>query len=277
MSEILNKVKEIHLNGNGLFSKEEVIVSIKKGNVGSGIVFILNNEKIYASVENVSNATRNTVLSKNNESLCLIEHFLSTCSILDIDDIEVQTNRNELIMGDGSAIHWYKAFKDYDYIKSKPIPKIELKEPIFIKKGNKEIIAIPHDGFQVSYYMDFPHPALGKLWASYKNSEDPMKIIQARTFASKQENDYFGVSDKLLTLEENKFNKTLHEPLEPVHHKILDIIGDLRLCGINPLKINMHVIGFKTGHEMNVELARELKPCLRANEPTKNKNTKRTY
>lgn len=262
MSEILNKPKEIHLNGNGLFSKEEVIVSIKKVKKGSGITFTLNNEKIPALVNNVSNATRNTVLSKNNESLCLIEHFLSTCSILDIDDIEVQTNRNELIIGDGSAIHWYEAFKNAGYVKRDEINRIstiDLKEPIFIKKGNKEIIAIPHNGFQVSYYMDHPHPALGKLWASYKDSEDPMKIIQARTFASKQENEYFGVSDKLLTLEENKFNKTLHEPLEPVHHKILDIIGDLRLCGINPLKINMHVIGFKTGHEMNVELARRIR------------------
>lgn len=170
-------------------------------------------------------------------------------------------------MGDGSAIHWYEAFKNFGYIArdlTKSISKIELKKPIFIKKGNKEITAIPHEGFQASYSMSYPHPALGELWASYKDTEDPMKIIRARTFASKQENDYFGVSDRLLTLEESKFNKPLHEPLEPAYHKVLDIIGDLRLCGVNPLKINMHVIGFRTGHEMNVELARELKSCLGA-------------
>lgn len=262
MSEILNKTKEIHLNGNGLFSKEEVIVSIKKAKKGSGITFILNSEKIPALVQNVSNATRNTVLSKNNESICLIEHFLSTCSILNIDDIEVYTNKNELIIGDGSAIHWEKAFKEAGYVEDTPLTRVELKKPVFIKKGNKEIVAIPHDCFQASYYMDFPHPALGKLFASYKYTEDPKKILQARTFASKQENDYFGVSDLLLTLDENKFNKPLHEPLEPVHHKILDIIGDLRLCGLNPLSLNMHIIGFKSGHEMNVEMAKELNQLL---------------
>ena len=252
---------KIQINGNGLFSKEEVTVSISKlkEGKGTGIFFVINNERIEANVKNVSNSTRNTVLSCGTESICLIEHFLSACSVLGVNNIEVECNKNELVFGDGSALHWYEALKKTDLC-NQVSPKYELKEPVFIKNENKEMLAIPSKGFKASYYMDWNHPALGKLWASWSPDEPEAlkKLLRARTFGTKQENDFFGVSDWALTLGENDFNKELHEPLEPVYHKILDIIGDLKLSGINPLEINMHVIGFKSGHELNVEMAEEL-------------------
>ena len=187
----------------------------------------------------------------------MVEHFLAACSLLGINDIEVRTNKNELVFGDGSAIHWQNALLDAKYNSLVEI-KHNLKEVIFLKENNKVITAIPHKGFKVSYFMDWEHKALGKLWASWELSDGFEKILRARTFATKEENDFFGMSDTLLTLTEDGFNKKLHEPLEPVHHKILDIIGDLRLCGINPLEINMHVIGFRSGHALNVEMAKSL-------------------
>ena len=262
--------KTISLNGKGLLSKEEVTVSIGKGKVNSGIVFAVNNEKkefIPAKIENVSNAIRNTVLTNGKESICLVEHFLAACSLLGINDIEIITNQNELIIGDGSALHWQDIFLKADLC-SDIKEKYDLKETIFIKKDKKQIVAIPHDGFKVSYYMDWNHPALGKLFASWESKDgkesevNKLRLLRARTFGTKEENDYFGVTDRLLTLDKNGFNKKLHEPLEPLYHKMLDIIGDLRLSGINPLEINMHVIGFKSGHELNIEMAKKLKETL---------------
>ncbi|MBI3590329.1 MAG: UDP-3-O-acyl-N-acetylglucosamine deacetylase [Candidatus Melainabacteria bacterium] len=263
MSEKTYKVKEkiLHLHGKGLFSKEEVTVSINKIEGGSGITFVINKEKIPGIVSNVSNSNRNTVLTEGNESICLVEHFLAACSLLGIDGLEVITDKNELIFDDGSALHWYKAFSEAG-LSTKIFEKYDLKETIFCKNGEKEIIAIPHNGFKVSYFMDWNHPALGRLWASWQQTDGVEKLLRARSFATKEENDFFGVSDRLLTLEKDNFNKKLHELLEPLYHKILDIIGDLRLCGVNPLEINMHVIGFKSGHALNVELARELKDIL---------------
>ena len=261
-TEVNVENNSIKLNGKGLFSKDEVTVSIHKGKPSSGIVFFVlkdgKKEKIEAKISNISNAVRNTVLSNGSESLCLIEHFLSSCSILGINDIEVHTNKNELIIGDGSAIHWKEAFDKMGYKLVSIKEKYNLEKPIFVKKDKKEIIAIPHNGFQVSYCMDWSHPALGKLFASWKSGDDPETLLEARTFGTKQENDYFEISDRILTLDENGFNMELRNPLEPVYHKILDIIGDLSLGGLNPLEINMHVIGFKSGHELNVELAKEL-------------------
>ncbi len=257
-SNLTNQTLQIH--GRGLFSKEEVNISIGKKKEKSGIDFVLNNERIPAHIDNVSCSNRNTVLAKGSETICLVEHFLAACSLLGVDGIEVVTDKNELIFDDGSAMHWHKLFSDSGLVKDVN-EKYDLTDTVFIKNGDKEIVAIPHNGFKVSYSMDWNHPALGKLWASWQSGkgDDIKKLLQARSFATKEENDFFNASDRLLTLEKDSFNKKLHEPLEPVHHKILDIIGDLRLSGINPLEINMHVIGFKSGHALNVEMAKEIR------------------
>ncbi len=263
MNKIENEVNNnsIQVHGKGLFSKEEVTVSIRKSKNANGIIFILKNQKIVADVSNVSNVTRNTTLSTGIESVCLVEHFLAACSLLGVNNIEVETNTNELVFDDGSALHWKKVLTGSN-LNQEIVEKYDLKEVLFVKEGNKEIAAIPHNGFKVSYCLDWPHPALGRLFSSWQKSDGVERVLRARTFAPKEENDFFGVSDRLLTLTETGFNKELYEPLEPCYHKILDIIGDLRLCGVNPLEINMHVIGFKSGHALNVQMARELKQHL---------------
>ncbi len=263
MKDTAHKIKDglIQLHGKGLFSKEEVTVSISKSLENTGITFVLNDQRISADVDNVLNVTRNTMLGNGIESICLVEHFLATCSLMGVNNIDVITNKNELVFDDGSAMHWYKAFKDTEMC-CVINEQFELNEPIFIKEDNKEIIAIPHNGFKVSYFLEWEHISLGKLFASWDKNEDIKRVIQARTFARKEEHDFFGVSDRLLTLDKNGFNKVLHESLEPCYHKILDIIGDLRLCGVNPLEINMHVIGFRSGHALNVQIAKKLKTAL---------------
>lgn len=272
MNNTTYKIQEgiLQLYGKGLFSKEEVTVSISKGKEKSGIVFVLNNQRIPVILDSVSNSNRNTALTNGNETICLVEHFLAACSLFGIDDIEVVTNKNELIFGDGSALHWHEAFSKANF-SSNVSEKYDLKAPIFVKDDKREIIAIPHNGFKVSYLMDWSHPALGRLWASWKPKVDGElyettchKLLRARSFATNEENSFFGVSDRLLTLDKNGFNKPLHESLEPVYHKIVDIVGDLRLCGVNPLEVNMHVIGFKSGHALNIEMAKELSMSLRS-------------
>lgn len=255
-------METIQVHGNGLFSKEEVIIEISKNKRGGGITFKLGNTEIEAIVDNVINTTRNTVLSNNGENICLVEHFLATCSLLNITGILVKTNQPELIFDDGSAIHWFKTFLESDFCTDRdrnlPFEKYELSEPIFLKEKEKMLVAIPYKGFKVSYYMDWDHPSIGKIWAAWTKEDSIKKLLRARSFARKEENDYFGLTERLLTLCDEGFNKKLLEPKEPAYHKILDIIGDLRLSGINPLEISMHVIGFKSGHALNVELARVL-------------------
>ncbi|MBI1858559.1 MAG: UDP-3-O-acyl-N-acetylglucosamine deacetylase [Candidatus Melainabacteria bacterium] len=257
----INK-QSIQISGLGLFSKEPVVVSIEP-NSTKGITFVVNKESIASSIDLVSHTGRNTVLGNGKESICLVEHFLAACSLMGVDNVLVKSNKNELIFNDGSAIHWKEVLAKGGFQKA-ITQKHDLKEPIMIKDGDKAIAIVPASKFKVSYFMDFEHPALGKLYASWGSEEDIARVLRARTFGTKIENDFFGVSGRLLTLLDDRFNMELYEPNEPVYHKILDIIGDLRLSGINPLEINMHVFGYKSGHTLNAKLARKLKEMFSA-------------
>ena len=42
---------------------------------------------------------------------------------------------------------------------------------------------------------------------------------------------------------------------EPARHKVLDLVGDLALCGVDLVG---HVVAYRSGHPLNVELARAL-------------------
>ena len=251
----------IQINGSGLFSKGEVSISILKGKANSGITFEVNGSEISADLKNVSNANRNTVLSNGKESICLVEHFLATCSIFSVDDIRVITNCNELVFEDGSAMHWQNLFEENNF-SGKIERKYQLSKAIFLKNNDKSIAALPSTVFKVSYLLDYDNSVIGKLFATWTKRDAKEKLTKARTFAKKEENKFFSAQDKLLSFDENGFDKPLNDPLEPAYHKILDIIGDLRLIGINPLEINMHVIGIKSGHAMNIEIAREIKGVI---------------
>jgi len=44
-------------------------------------------------------------------------------------------------------------------------------------------------------------------------------------------------------------------PNEPARHKVLDLLGDLGLLG---KKVLGHVIGFRSGHRLNLELCKKI-------------------
>lgn len=183
--------------------------------------------------------------------------------MLNINDLVVETNKPELVFGDGSAMHWYEKFlaaglcPDGDM--HVPFEKYNLEKPVFLKEDDKVLAAIPYNGFKVSYFLDWHYPPYFKIWASWGKKDGVKKLLRARSFARKEENDYFNMSDKLLTLSQDGFNKELYEAEEPSNHKILDIIGDLSLSGINPLEVNMYVVGIKSGHHLNIEMAKILR------------------
>ena len=57
------------------------------------------------------------------------------------------------------------------------------------------------------------------------------------------------VSGRLMTAE-------FRLPCEPVRHKMLDIVGDMALAG---MRLNAHVVGDRSGHELNRRLAARLR------------------
>ncbi len=254
----------------GLISRTQVSACIVPS-ANPGIYFSLEPQGldyrplIKADVSAVSSTQRNTVLEDpvSTRSLCLVEHFMAASALLGLHNIKVELSADELPFGDGSALFWLQALKDYA-----AIPKCsnrQLKHEIYVEdpnNPNRNIRAIPsNDNFQISYVLDMRHisSVIGLMEYSWQLGLNSIEeIASARTFSSEAENIMLALNGTVLGYTDTGFTMPLRHPLEPAQHKALDLLGDMYLSGINPLDIKMHVISNQAGHSLNVELAQQL-------------------
>lgn len=256
-------IVEAELREIGIISRQTVSIKIKS-NEAEGLRFVNKSGKIIeASVKNIYSSQRNTVLGDEDESICLVEHFLAACALMDIDDIDLFVDADELPFGDGSAAFWIEYFRKINLSQSQSLSKkLELKEEFIIFDENdptRNIKVKPAESFKLSYILDLPNTVVGRQEANWDLASDSIEsIAAARTFSTDEENKMLGLDQIVLGYNSKGFTKTLHYPSEPAYHKALDLIGDLRLVGFNPLRLNAHIISSKGGHALNAKLAKYL-------------------
>jgi UDP-3-O-[3-hydroxymyristoyl] N-acetylglucosamine deacetylase len=259
--------------GQGATSKQSISVSAFLGEPGTGIKFVVPNHKttdkdktslidIPARAEFVVNTLRNVVLGANGVRLCLVEHILAACALWGADDLILVVDGLEVPLDNGSAHIWIELFEKSGLARKTPACSIPLESPLFISKGDKQIIALPSDNFSITYMMDWPHPMIGKRWQTWQNGSAINDIADARTFGRQAEQEMLGLGDGGVSLTNDGFSKPLLFEDEPVRHKLLDLLGDLTLCGVNPLSIKAQFISIKAGHELDVQMAAKLQQAL---------------
>jgi UDP-3-O-[3-hydroxymyristoyl] N-acetylglucosamine deacetylase len=121
----------------------------------------------------------------------------------------------------------------------------------------------------ISYAVNYNHPELTQTWVNY-NSKDKEEIIEARTFGFYKDLKKFqmlgfaqGVTqENTVGLMDEGFTTTLRSDKEPVKHKLLDLVGDLRLTGVNPLNMKVQILAKEAGHAVHVKVAKILKEKL---------------
>lgn len=254
--------------GKGTTSRRDVAVIITNGQPGSGVVFKGTNDKtgslvsIPARASNVVNTLRNVVVGKDGARICLVEHLLAAVALYGLDDLEIEVQGPEIPLGDGSAQFWMDFFASHGVPPGNVPCTLELPEPVVVTRGDRTLMALPDHSFSLAYLLDWDHPLIGKRWQSWKPADLPEAISKARTFASLKEHQMLGLDEESVSLTADGFTKPLHYPDEPVRHKLLDLLGDLMLCGVNPLRIKARFVSIKGGHEMDVELAKRLEQIL---------------
>ena len=105
-----------------------------------------------------------------------------------------------------------------------------------------------------------------QCWVNY-NPRNKEEIIEARTFGFYKDLKKFqmlgfaqGVTyDNTVGLEDDGYTTELRSDKEPVKHKILDLIGDLYLTGINPLNLKAQILVKEAGHAVHIKTAKLLK------------------
>lgn len=255
---------------------------------------IENGALVAADVKYISSTLRGTNLQNNGVEIMTVEHLLSALVAADIDNVLIEVEGKEIPILDGSAKDFYRDLiktglqeqdQEKDYLIVDRI--IEFRD----KESGAELIALPYDGLQIDALIDFPSSAIGKQFATYRNGDDYGKEISgSRTFVLAQDlkhlahqglikggdidnaivfmDEGFPESELQEVLDElgkenikNKISELkngveLYFPNEMARHKILDLLGDLRLVGA---KIKGHIIAKKPGHTVNIEFAKLLR------------------
>lgn len=266
--------KEVQYNGIGLHKGEQIkmkLIPAKNGGIVFKRVDLEEGRNIISmSIENTFDLTRGTNLKNEfGAEIYTIEHFLSVLYIAEITDLVVEIDGNELPIGDGSAKFFLEIIEDAGIQElEEDVEELEIKLPINLTVGDKHIIALPFDGYKITYTIKFNHTFLKSQMLeivldreSYKN-----EIANARTFGFDYEIEYLkknnlalgGTLDNAIVVKKDGVLNPngLRFEDEFVRHKILDLIGDLKVLN-RPIK--GHIIAIKAGHALDIEFAKLLK------------------
>ena len=266
--------KEITYEGMGLHKGELIKIKLIPATKETGIIFKRidlkeNENEVTMNLENTFDLTRGTNLkNKYDAKIHTIEHFLSVLSIFEITDLIIEIDGNELPIGDGSAKIFGELIKNTGTCNlNSEIEELIITEPVYLTKGDKHIIALPYDGFKITYTIKFDHTFLKTQMLEIDlNKENFLKeIAPARTFGFDYEIEYLkqnnlalgGTLDNAIVINKNGIDNPsgLRFEDEFVRHKILDIIGDLKVIN-RPIK--GHIIAVKAGHALDIEFAKLL-------------------
>ena len=264
----------IEISGIGLHKGEEIKLTLKpsENNDERGIIFKRidvsgKNNIIKVDYRNLFDLERGTnIRNEDDVKVHTIEHFLSSLSITGVTDILVEISGNELPILDGSSIGFVEKLLEAGIVElNEEIEPVVITEPVIFsdEKAGKYVMALPYDGFKISYTIDFNHSFLKSQYYELEvNLENYMEnIAKCRTFAFDYEIDFLKKNNLALGGSlENAVVVGADGPLNPeglrysdefVRHKILDIIGDLYVL---ETPIRAHIIAIKAGHYVNSRL-----------------------
>ncbi|MBQ2965809.1 MAG: UDP-3-O-[Bacteroidales bacterium] len=251
---------------------------------------------VEALAENVSNTARSTTISKGEASVATIEHVMSALTGMGVDNAIIEIDNVEVPILDGSGKPYIDAiWKDGFEAQDAPRRYIEIKKTIEVKNEKGSTVRIePAEEFSYSIGIDFNSRVLGIQNASWDSSINyPEEIGTCRTFVFFHELEFLfnnglvkgGDVDNAIVIVEHPVTKeqvssmselfgipalevredgylsnlTLRFPNECARHKLLDLIGDLRLAGGF---LKARVTAEKAGHGINTTAAKQIRENL---------------
>ena len=265
---------EVTFSGVGLHTGGAVDMCFRPAPPNTGIKFHRTDlgVEIVADIANapdLEGSIRRTILGSGEERVSTVEHVLAAAVGLGIDNMVIDLNAEEPAEPDGSALPYVELLRTAGLVEqSEKRFFLEIRKPISLQENGIELIALPHDGFRISYTLQYDDPAIGTQHMVIDVDEETFidQIAPARTFALGSEVAALkemglikgGSYDNAIVVTEGttKSNEPLRFDNEFVRHKILDLVGDLFLTG---LPIKGHIIAHKSGHSTNVKLARLLR------------------
>lgn len=262
---------EISYTGIGLHSGREVHATLKPAPKDTGIVFVRTDlpgaPQIHAKAENVTSTLRATTVEEDGHKVFTIEHLMSAFHAHRIDNAYVELDSEEPPVADGASLVFFELMAKAGIVEQAKDRKEIVIDKVYRiddEKTGRFVMVLPYDGFRVSFTSLNPHKLIGVQYEDFHIDEAVYhkEIAPARTIAYEKEIQALremglglgGSLENVIVYNDEGWLNPLHFEDELVRHKILDVIGDLRLAGI----IRGHVIAAASGHALNTQLAKEI-------------------
>jgi len=264
--------------GVGLHSGQRVEITLRPAQPDTGIVFrrvdLPEPVDIPVSALAVTDTRMASTISNGGAKVHTVEHLMSACAGLGVDNLYIDITAEEVPILDGSAASFVFLLQSAGIeLQNAPRRFIRLLSPVEIRQGEgvntKWARLEPFHGYRLSFEIDFSHPAVDStgqrvLFDMSLNSYSK-DIARARTFGFTKDVEMMranglalgGGLDNAIVMDDYKVLNAggLRYDDEFVKHKILDAMGDLYLVG-KPLLANYSA--FRSGHALNNLLLREL-------------------
>ena len=264
--------------GVGLHSGQRVELTLRPAQPEAGIVFRRVDLPVPVDIPISAIAVTDTrlasTISNGDAKVYTVEHLMSACAGLGIDNMYVDITAQEVPILDGSASSFVFLLQSAGIVEQNaPKRFIRILKSVQVQEGEGESTKWarldPHHGYKLTFEIDFHHPAVDQTGQRvvFDMAKDvyTRDIARARTFGFTKDVETMranglgmgGGLDNAIVMDDYKVLNSdgLRYDDEFVKHKILDAMGDLFLLG-KPLLASY--CAFRSGHAMNNKLLREL-------------------
>lgn len=264
--------------GVGLHSGQRVELTLRPAQPDTGIVFrrvdLPQPVDIPIQATAVTDTRLASTISNGGAKVHTVEHLMSACAGLGIDNLYVDITAEEVPILDGSASSFVFLLQSAGIaLQNAPKRFVRVLKPVEVREGEGDNIKWarlePHHGYKLAFEIDFHHPAVDSTGQRVVFDMDTdtytRDIARARTFGFTRDVEMMranglalgGGLDNAIVMDDYKVLNSdgLRYDDEFVKHKILDAMGDLYLIG-KPLLASY--TAFRSGHAMNNKLLRAL-------------------
>lgn len=264
--------------GVGLHSGQRVELTLRPAQPDTGIVFrrvdLPQPVDIPISAEAVTDTRLASTISNGGAKVHTVEHLMSACAGLGLDNLYVDITAEEVPILDGSSASFVFLLQSAGIeLQNAPRRFLRVKKPVEIREGEGDQVKWarlePYHGYKLAFEIDFAHRVVDSTGQRYEfdlsSGRYSRDIARARTFGFTKDLETMranglglgGGLDNAIVMDDYRVLNAdgLRYDDEFVKHKILDAMGDLYLAG-KPLLAAY--TAFRSGHAMNNKLVRAL-------------------
>ena len=268
----------VKTTGVGLHSGTKVVLTLRPAAPDTGIIFRRVDldpvVEFHTRADIVGDTRMASVLKMGNARVSTVEHLMSACAGLGIDNLVIDVSAEEIPIMDGSASSFVFLLQQAGVQEQSAAKKfIRVLKEVEIRQGSgdneKWAKLTPFDGFKLDFFIEFNHPAVDgtsqRAAVDFAEVSYVHDVARARTFGFMQDVEMLrgiglargGSLENAIVMDEYRILNSdgLRYDDEFVRHKILDAIGDLYLVG-HPLLASY--TAHKSGHALNNLLLLEM-------------------